>query len=292
MKELESFLKLLKTETTKNNYSKQIKEYIKFKNIETVDEFSKMQLSDLVDFVDYLRNEKQNCDNSIKTKLEGISAFCVYLIKDGKKMKENYAPYVISKLNSRPNVERRTFLTDEEQQRFLDCCNSKREKAMFHLFLNNGLRIDELINIDIRKYKKFQDKNGNVVGQITFRRKRNKIQTMFVNSEVVKLLDDYIENERKDSPYFNLFISNWGNPMNASNIDKTILKIAEKAGINKRISAHSLRRSLATSLHNKGVDISGIKAVLGHTNISTTQIYVRDEEKNANNILAQYAITN
>lgn len=63
-------------------------------------------------------------------------------------------------------------------------------------------------------------------------------------------------------------------------------------GINKRISAHSLRRSLATSLHNKGVDISGIKAVLGHTNISTTQIYVRDEEKNANNILAQYAVTN
>ena len=101
----------------------------------------------------------------------------------------------------------------------------------------------------------------------------------------------YIDNARKQSIYNNIFISDKGTPMMPESIHRTVKKITKRAGINKNISAHSLRRSIATALYNQGVDINGIKDVLGHASISTTQIYIRDEEERANKILDSYSVS-
>lgn len=289
MKELETFLKLKTSQKTKINYSNWINDFLQFKNIKDINDFANINLDDMVEYVDYLRNEKNNTDNSIKSKFRALSSFCNFLLESGL-IEKNYSKYIIKNLNAQVNDNKRSFLTMDEQIRFLKECKSKREKAMFYLFLNNGLRVDELINLELDNFKTYKNEDGKYVGQITFRRKRNKIQTMYLNEYVTELINDYINNDRKDTPYNNIFISNWGNPMDTSNIDKTISKIAKRAGIDKKISAHSLRRSLATNLHNQGIDILGIKSILGHSSITTTQIYVKDDEKNANNILSNYCM--
>ena len=82
---------------------------------------------------------------------------------------------------------------------------------------------------------------------------------------------------RKKTNCPNLFVSNNGKPMATNSIDRTINKLALRAGItDKKISAHSLRRTVATDMYKRGEDILTIKNVLGHHKISTTELYIKD----------------
>lgn len=292
MIELDLFIKSLKSEKTKNDYKIWIEDFLEYKNIKEVEQLKDINVRDIVDWVDFLRKEKNNLDNSIKPKCQGLSSFFLFLMEDQNYgILNNPVIYVLKKLKPQKNPSRRTFLTIEEQELFLSECKSKREIAMFTLFLNNGLRVSELINLNLNDFGKvISPTNGEEIYYINIVRKGGKIQRMRLNNDTAEAINDYIENGRKQSVYNNLFISNGGKPMSTSCIDKSIKKIKDKAGISKNISAHSLRRSIATTLHNQGVDIDGIKNVLGHASISTTQIYLQDGEENANQILTNYSV--
>lgn len=293
MREFEGFLKLVSSKNTKTNYKMYMNDLFTFKNVETLDDFRILQLEDIVDWLDYLRTERKNSDNSINTKFQCLSSFYEFLISDKKNnITQNFAVPVIKKLNPQVSPKRRTFLTLSESKKFLNECKNKRETAISMIFLNTGLRVSELISLDITKYYKYETEEGKKAGYIDFIRKGNKERRVFLNSEVVKSLDDYIENERKTSVYNNIFISNGGKPMSVQSIDRTLNKLADRAQINKRISAHSLRRSAATGLHVQGFDMLDIKEVLGHENLATTQLYIQDLTATTEKTMMNYVITN
>lgn len=293
MKELELFISSLNSEKTKQNYRTWIEDFLNNLNIENVEQLRELGVSDIVSWVNYLRNIKGNLDNSIKPKCQAVNSFYIFLMENPKyNINNNPAMYVLKKLKPQKNPSKRTFLTLEEQQAFLGACKSKREIAMFTLFLNNGLRVSELIGLQLSDCYRMVIPETNKEGYfINIRRKGNKIQKMVLNKETFEAIKDYIDNARKETVYNNIFISDGGKPMATLSIDRTVKKIAKKAGINKNISAHSLRRSIATELYRQGVDINGIKDVLGHASISTTQIYIQNAEEHANKILNSYSIS-
>lgn len=292
MKEFDLFINSLSSDKTKSNYKIWIEGFLNYLKIENVEQMAKIGVSDVVDWVNYLRNEKGNLDNSIKPKCQALNSFYMFLMEDkNNNIDNNPAMYVLKKIKPQKNPSKRTFLTADEQKRFLENCTTKREKAMFTLFLNNGLRVSEIIGLQLSDCYKAEVKDREAYF-INIRRKGNKIQKMVLNQETFYAIQDYVENSRKESLYNNVFISDGGKPMMTSSIDRTVKKIAKKAGINKNISAHSLRRSIATELYRQGVDINGIKDVLGHASISTTQIYIQNAEEHANEILTNYSISN
>lgn len=293
MKELELFISSLNSEKTKQNYKTWIEDFLNNLNIKNVEQLGELGVSDIVSWVNYLRNIKGNLDNSIKPKCQAVNSFYIFLMENPKyNINNNPAMYVLKKLKPQKNPSKRTFLTLEEQQAFLGACKSKREIAMFTLFLNNGLRVSELIGLQLSDCYRMVIPETNKEGYfINIRRKGNKIQKMVLNKETFEAIKDYIDNARKETVYNNIFISDGGKPMATLSIDRTVKKIAKKAGINKNISAHSLRRSIATELYRQGVDINGIKDVLGHASISTTQIYIQNAEEHANKILNSYSIS-
>ena len=293
MKELELFISSLNSEKTKQNYRTWIEDFLNNLNIENVEQLRELGVSDIVSWVNYLRNIKGNLDNSIKPKCQAVNSFYIFLMENPKyNINNNPAMYVLKKLKPQKNPSKRTVLTLEEQQAFLGACKSKREIAMFTLFLNNGLRVSELIGLQLSDCYRMVIPETNKEGYfINIRRKGNKIQKMVLNKETFEAIKDYIDNARKETVYNNIFISDGGKPMATLSIDRTVKKIAKKAGINKNISAHSLRRSIATELYRQGVDINGIKDVLGHASISTTQIYIQNAEEHANKILNSYSIS-
>ena len=293
MKELELFISSLNSEKTKQNYKTWIEDFLNNLNIKNVEQLGELGVSDIVSWVNYLRNIKGNLDNSIKPKCQAVNSFYIFLMENPKyNINNNPAMYVLKKLKPQKNPSKRTFLTLEEQQAFLGACKSKREIAMFTLFLNNGLRVSELIGLQLSDCYRMVIPETNKEGYfINIRRKGNKIQKMVLNKETFEAIKDYIDNDRKETVYNNIFISDGGKPMATLSIDRTVKKIAKKAGINKNISAHSLRRSIATELYRQGVDINGIKDVLGHASISTTQIYIQNAEEHANKILNSYSIS-
>ena len=147
---------------------------------------------------------------------------------------------------------------------------SYRNKAMLELMYATGLRVSELINLTINNI----DLEENIVRCIG---KGNKERIVPIGQTAIKYLKIYIDNYRdklkKRTLCDKLFLNNHGKQMTRQGFFKIIKKIAEEKNIKKPISPHVLRHSFATHLLNNGADLRSIQTMLGHTNLSTTQIY-------------------
>jgi integrase/recombinase XerD len=289
---IKRFIRTLRSENTKKNYERYIKEFCEYKKISTFEDFKEIDIDDYYDWKEYLQKEKHNSENTLRPKLISISSFYEYLCSIPK-YEINVNP--ISKSNMLKNIkktrnpERITWLTSKERTDFLNYCNSPREKAMFAIFCNTAIRVTELIDLDLNKYVRYTNKEGKPSSYIVFTRKGGKRQTLYLNPYVTKAIEEYLP-YRKESEYSNLFISNSGKPMTTVCIDRTIKKIAKRAGINKNISAHSFRRTVATDMHKEGVDLLTIQHALGHSSPNTTQLYIQDTENDMENIMMNYVV--
>lgn len=145
-----------------------------------------------------------------------------------------------------------------------------RNKAMIELLYATGIRVSELINLKLNNLDLESD-FIRVIG------KGNKERISPISDEAEKYLKIYINNYRnqllknKDSEY--VFINNFGNKISRQGFFKNLKQIATKQGIEKEISPHTLRHSYATHLLSHGADLRIIQELLGHSDISTTQIY-------------------
>jgi integrase/recombinase XerD len=145
-----------------------------------------------------------------------------------------------------------------------------RNYAMLHLLYGSGLRVSELVNLPV---------NGCNLTSCHLRilGKGNKERVVPFSATAGDLIKEYIERgrsqllKRKPSPL--LFISNRGSSMTRNRFWQIIQEIALRAGISKAISPHMLRHSFATHLLAGGADLRSVQMMLGHTDISTTQIY-------------------
>lgn len=166
------------------------------------------------------------------------------------------------------------ILTAQEVELLLEqpqCTDRKgyRDKAMLELLYATGIRVSELINLDVE--------DVNLGGAIIYCRGRDKVRTIPLYPAAVKALKDYVEFIRPDmiaAPNERaLFVNVGGERMSRQGFWKIVKSYQQKAGIEKDITPHTLRHSFATHLLENGADLHSIQEMLGHADISSTQIY-------------------
>lgn len=292
MKEVNSFIQTLRSKRTRESYKNHIEAFCEFKNIKTLDDFKNMTCDDFYEYKNYLIEEKNNSENSLKPKFVALSSFYNYLIADGKYgVVENVIKRnnITKGIKPMVNPARRTWLTEQEKILFLNECKNPRETAICTIFLNTAIRVSELINLKLSQYVRYMNKNGEKAAYIIFNRKGGKIKKLYFNPYVTEKIEKYLK-VRKQSNYDNLFVSNCGKPMSTQSIDTTIKKLARKAGINKSISAHSLRRTVATDMNKQGIPLKNIQATLGHNDIGTTGLYIQDLDDDNEETMMNYVV--
>ena len=167
----------------------------------------------------------------------------------------------------RPKRERKipAVLTKDEVRRLFDTTHIKKSKLMLELIYACGFRISELINLKVDDLI-FEEMIGYV------RQAKGKKDRIFnIPIFLQKRLEKQCEKQRENNQEF-LFTGPKGK-LTDRNLQKIVRVVAKKAGINKKVSPHTLRHSFATHLLESGVDIRKIQELLGHADLSTTQIY-------------------
>lgn len=276
MKELERFLLGLNSNKTKKDYNMHINSFIEFKCIQNIDDIKNLTIDDIEDWELYLRN-KENSGNTRRIKLSALSSFFDYL-SDRDIITKNIVKPIIRKI--KVTKKETTYLTSSEVKKIQKVITNTRDYAIFNLAVNTGLRVSEIINLKLEDYKGNSLKILNTKG--------NKNRVVYLNQSVKEDINYYLK-DRKQSKYNNLFISDRGTPMCTVSLDNTLKKLTRRAGIDKNISMHSLRRTLASGLYRNGIDIVSIKDILGHESISTTQIYIKNQDYAKEDIMLNYS---
>lgn len=180
-----------------------------------------------------------------------------------------------------PRVTKRqvSFLNDDELKRLFESTDQNspsglRDRAIIALLYSSGLRVSELVSLN-------RDSINLKRGEFTIRGKGQKDRVVFIDSYASQLLQDYVS-ARTDNDNA-LFIRFGGNKivdqsgdysrLTPRSVQRIVSSYAKLAGITKQVSPHTLRHSFATDLLMNGADLRSVQSLLGHSNISTTQIY-------------------
>lgn len=235
------------------------------------EEFLKKDIleSDTEDLEKYLKYIKNLESTTVAHKITSIKSYFNYNIKRGI-VSVNPADKV-----SRPKLTKHLpeYLTEEEVGKLLDVDVKSpydyRNKTILELLYSSGIRISELVNIKTPNYDS-EECLIRIMG------KGSKERIVPLGDYAVNIMNDYMNNYRplinkKHTDY--VFINNRGDKISRQFIFKVIKKEALKKGIKKDISPHTLRHTFATHLLKNGADLRIIQELLGHENISTTQIY-------------------
>lgn len=153
-----------------------------------------------------------------------------------------------------------------------------RDRAILELLFSTGLRVSELCGLDIDNVDLSQD-------QFSVRGKGSKVRLVFLSDTAKNALNHYL-GQRKDMDEA-LFVGTQGKTVSRitpRTVQRLIKQYAAKAGITKKVTPHVLRHSFATDLLHNGADIRSVQALLGHANITTTQIYTHVTDPELRNI--------
>ncbi len=226
-------------------------------------------------FLTYCRNERKNDNNSRARKVVSIKRFYRYLEVNGH-IEVNKIAFLESP-QTKKSLPR--YLTLEQSLKLLNSVegnNKERDFCILTLFLNCGLRLSELVGINITHIK--DDNTLIVLG------KGNKERTVYLNDSCIYAIERYLAVRPKDGVIDRdaLFISNRKKRISKQSVQKMVEGYLKKCGFDGMgFSTHKLRHTAATLMYQHGnVDPLQLKEILGHENLSTTEIYthVRDEQ--------------
>lgn len=203
---------------------------------------------------------------SIQRELAAIRSFYRFLLK--KQLVENNpaqgvrAPKAAKKLPKTLDVDQVAGMLDAEGDSVLDL----RDKAMFELFYSSGLRLSELVMLDVADVN-FSE--GNL--RVRFA-KGGKQRQVPVGSKAIMVLKQWLMC-RPDSESQALFVSKRGARIGQRNVELRLEKWCVKHGLSEHIHPHMLRHSFASHMLESSQDIRAVQELLGHADVSTTQIY-------------------
>lgn len=228
-------------------------------------------------YIGYL-NSKKLAKSTVTRKLSTCRSFYKYLLR--KEIVNSSPPSEVA--NPKKEKKLPKFLYYDEIVALLnapaDDLWGLRDKAILELCYAGGFRVSELVGINIGDI----NRNGRFV---TVLGKGNKARTVPIGNIAVLAVDKYQkemktayeENKLRFVPGFGigspLFVNRQGGRLTARSVQSIVKKYVEQAAIKKKISPHGLRHSFATHLLENGADLRSVQELLGHVNISTTQIY-------------------
>jgi site-specific recombinase XerD len=178
----------------------------------------------------------------------------------------------------RPKKEKRipSVLTKEEVKILINSLDTKKSKLMASLMYACGFRVSELVNLKIKDLN-FEEKIGSV------RQGKGKKDRIFNIPEF--LLEDLkIQAEKQKEEKKEYLFTGPKGRLSERNLQKIISKAAKRAGIKKDVHCHTLRHSFATHLLENGTDIRTIQVLLGHSSISTTELYTHISRQQLKNV--------
>lgn len=267
---------------SKNTIASYRRDLIKLNNFltdcscEKIDEITSTSLNSYI-----LMIEKQGMSSAtVSRNIASMKAFFLYLLKQGTITEDP------SETLKPPKIEKKApvILSIDEVNLLLEQPNGTtpkdiRDKAMLELLYATGIRVSELINLKIN--------DVNLSMNFLQCHDDNKERIIPFTNETKEALADYINHARDamckgEQDY--LFTNCQGSPMTRQGFWKIIKFYSAKAGIKKDITPHTIRHSFAMHLVNNGADLKSVQEMLGHSDISTTQIYLKN---NANTKLKE-----
>ena len=270
------FLQYLKnqkraSENTVLSYGRDLKGFTAFLKNTDVPDFKAINKTTLLAYTYEMKKQKR-ADATISRSMASLRSFYHYLQQLGEVM-ENPAMQL-----ELPKVEKKMpeILLLEEVELLLEQPKSKnvkglRDKAMLEMLYATGIRVSELISL------KIEDINLSL--EYIKCKKGEKTRIIPFGSAAKKALESYVKEgryilaEKNDSDIF--FLNCNGKPMTRQGFWKIVKGYAKKAGIEKEITPHMLRHSFAAHLLENGADLQSVQEMLGHSDISTTQMYMK-----------------
>lgn len=237
-----------------------------------------ISLSDIYAFLAFLEKVRNNSAYARARKVATLKSFFKFLNSKIKLIDENPTVELESpKINKRHPV----YLTLDQSITVLNSMDKEnknyyRDYCILTLFLNCGMRLSELCNIEIEKIK------GDT---LTIIGKGNKERTVYLNEASIAAIENYLKNRNDlkatEEAKKYLFLSSKYRPINKRSVEILVKKHIENAGFkDQKYTPHKLRHTAATLMYKYGnVDIRSLQNILGHENISTTQIYTHVDDE-------------
>ena len=283
-KQIELFLDFIKNEkklsdNTFQSYQRDILQFQEYVNLNNLD-YTKVTEENIKGYLDYLKELNKKA-TTISRHLASIRLFYQYLLKFHK-VKENptahvQAPKIDKKIPSILTSEEVTLLLSQPQNVDL---KGIRDKAMLEFAYATGMRVTEIISLNI----------DDIDLEAGFVNCKNRLRTRTIPLGKISLnaLKEYVGNVRnvliKDENEKALFVNINGKRLTRQGVWKIVKYYKEQAHITKDITPHVLRHSFATHLLQNGADLKSIQTMLGHSDISSTQVYMQFQDESIKNI--------
>ena len=271
-KQVKNFLSFLETEKnasihTVKNYAIDLREFCQVHKDKQIEEITYL---DIRSFLALLK-EKTYSKSSISRKLACIRSFFKYLLRENVLAMNPAADIATPKRDKKLPQ----FLAVEEVASLIeapakDTWEGKRDGAILETLYSSGRRVSELVGLNHDDMDLFS-------GLVRVRGKGKKERILPVGPMALKSIRDYLEHKApRDKDHGSkkpLYLNRSGGRLTDRSVRRMILKYTRKIALNKEVSPHMLRHSFATHMLDRGADLRSVQELLGHENLSTTQIY-------------------
>lgn len=288
---LEEFLQYLSTEhraanNTIDSYRRDLKQYIKY--LETIEKLESLDAVSRIHIFNFLESLKESgkASSTISRMVSSIRAMHQYLLRK-KITTEDPTVHIQSPL---PEKRLPTVLTQAEVEALLNTPKQDneygvRDKAMLELLYATGIRVSELVSLNLA------DVNV-ALGFVRCTGKGKKERVIPLGRIATAALIYYLENARekllKQNENEALFVNHHGQRLSRQGFWKILKGLGNVAFIKKELTPHTLRHSFAVHLLENGADIQAVQEMLGHADISTTQIYAQASKARLTDIYKSY----
>ncbi len=265
---------------TVRNYTTDLLGFFNFLKTKRIDSLKEVDRHVLRGYLSHLMEEGV-VKGSIARKLSAIRSFYRYLLREGEVSASPVA-------DTSPKLDRRlpTFLTLEEIERLLNAPDlttpqGQRDRALLELLYASGLRVSELVSLNLEQIDL-------ITGEIRVRGKGSKERVTLMGKPAINALTTYLYQGRikllskKGSSA--LFLNRYGGRLTVRSVQKILGKYAKIINVSKRVHPHMLRHTFATHLLDGGADLRVVQELLGHANLSSTQIYTHVTKSRARKV--------
>lgn len=279
-------------EQTLKAYSSDITNFLNYINKETIEQI------DILNYINYLFDEKKIKDRSIKRKIISLKIYFNFL-EDNSLINTN--PFTKLKFKFKQEKKLPKTLQKNEVKKLLetvyDELNSSitpykkfetiRNISLLEILISTGIRIQEASLITLNDIS-LQEKTIIIHGK-----GRKERQLFILNKYVLSSLKNWLTIRKTSSPKCNnIFINKYGNPLSIHSIENIFRKYKTLSNINIKATPHYLRHTFATNLLTNGADLRSVQEILGHSSISTTQIYLEISSNRKKQVLQKYNYRN